>query len=508
MLIFARDVLEMDPLSTLTPLQKRSVFKIAVDLIKADNRIHSKEISILDKLQSSLCLTQEEMDMVHYITLADAVNSLRELKSGIADELIDLFSGIMKADSDISFKENLLLTAVIMSCSKESKDWVHVMTSTATESNVSDSQIVYLEKEHCDKAHEVLDDKYDNLLISKAFADIGLQLFYLPAVLGDLGLRDGEEKEVTRRFGLLQKSLGYLMPSGNKSKVENVEHILDSFDTTTFFKVVMTGLNLSPDLFPFSSFLLIKVRDSIILDDQNNSKETIDFLCIDISKEVKKRILAFVSNFTEHSFMLPYEGYYKMLFDHLSSESKITSSILLDTEKHFCLENLSNTKIIFESAPQAKTLYLLLLFYQTAGISQSVINDAVNFLQTRVEQLCPEENFNIDTVKDNLLKINEEWSRLIYNTITIYQSISTKDEQKSNYLSYICSILNHRSSLKTYINKGFTDIPGLANPEQYHIKFDKEFNIYHLPISSSLFYINEGDQRIPLTASSLWCTLK
>ena len=143
-------MMSMDTLSSLTPLQKRSVFKIAVDMIKADNKIHSKEISVLDKLQSSMRLTQEEMDMVHYITLADAVNSLRDLELEIAEELIRIFSGIMKVDSDISFKENLLLTAIVMSCSKESKDWVHVMTSTATENKVSDSQIVYLEKEHCD----------------------------------------------------------------------------------------------------------------------------------------------------------------------------------------------------------------------------------------------------------------------------------------------------------------------------------------------------------------------
>ena len=89
-------MMSMDTLSSLTPLQKRSVFKIAVDMIKADNKIHSKEISVLDKLQSSMRLTQEEMDMVHYITLADAVNSLRDLELEIAEELIGIFSGIMK----------------------------------------------------------------------------------------------------------------------------------------------------------------------------------------------------------------------------------------------------------------------------------------------------------------------------------------------------------------------------------------------------------------------------
>ena len=495
--------------SSLTPLQKRAVFKIAVDLIKADNRIHNKEISILDSLQETLALAQDELDMIHYITLEEAVRTLRDMDEESSDEAIELFNSIMRADSDISFKENLLLTAVNMSCSTDSKGWVHVITSMATESKVSDDQIVFLEKEYSPKTHEVLDDKYDNLLISKAFADIGLQLFYLPTVLNELGLRDEEKNIVSKRFGLLQKSMSYLMPSGNKSKVENVERILDSFDTATFFKVVLTGLNLTPDLFPYDSFLLIKVRESIVLDDNNNGREAVDFLCIDISDQVKKRILEFVSNFNEQSSMLPYEGYYKMLYDHLSSESKITSSVLIEQDMHFMMENLGGVKIAFESSPQSRTFYLLLLQYGKKGVSQNIINKAVDYLQNvNADDLCPDGAFNIETVKQNLLEMDTEWGLLIYNTITIYQSVSTKDEQKSNYLSYICSILNHRSSLKTYINKGFSEIDGLANPEQYHVRFDKEFNTYRVDASASLFFCRQDGKRIPLSSSTLWKGLK
>lgn len=495
----------MRNLTSLTPLQKRSVFKIAVDLIKADNRIHCKEISVLDSLQEELFLSQDELDMIHYITVADAVQALRDMEVEKANEVLELFTSIMKVDSDTSFKENLLLTAVIMSCSKSSKDWAHIITSTKTEVKVCDHQIVFLEKEHSPETHKILDDKYDNLLISKAFADIGLQLFYLPTVLEDLGMIDGTDKVLSKRFGLLQKSMSYLMPSGNRSKIDNVEHILDSFDTTDFFKVVFTGLNMTPDHFPFTSFLLIKVRDSLVLDDRNNSKETIDFLCIDISTEVKKRILAFVSHFNEQSFMLPYEGYYQMLYDHLSSESKITSSIMVNTDLNFLLENLNNLKVSFESSPQSRTFYLLLLYYGRNGLRQDTINQAIDYLQgINNDKKYPDETFNINDVKQDLFVIGSDWSLLIYNTITIYQSVSNKDEQRSKYLSYICSILSHRSSLKTYVNKGFSDIEGLANPEQYHILFDREFNTYRVEAETSLFFCLRDGVRIPLNKSKLW----
>ena len=495
----------MSILSTLSPLKKRTVFKIAVDLIKADNRIHSKEINVLDRLQEELCLTQEEIDLTHYITLSDSISTINEMTPEQVSYLLELFNGIMRADSDISIQENLLLTSLILACGENSKEWVKVISAPATETKISDTQIVFLEKEHSKNAHLVLDDKYDNLLISKAFGDIGFQLFYLPSVLEDLGLKNKFENEPGAHFGLLKKSIEYLTPYGNKGDNRKVELLLKNFDTTTFFKVVLSTLHLNPDIFPFNSFLLIKIRESIVFDDRNCSKEMVDFLCIDMSDEVKKRILSFVENFSEQTFMLPYEGYYKMFYDYLSSESKITSSILIDECFHFALENLENTKVSFESSPQARTLYLVLLYYGYKGIKQSYFTEAAEMLQSiDAEDFCTNGVFCIESIKTKMQEINTDWSRLIYNIITIYQSISTKDEQKPTFLSYVQSILNHRSSLKTYINKGFSEIEGLANPEQYHIVFDKEFNLYRTNASTSLFYCKEDGVRIPVRDSSIW----
>lgn len=72
-------------LARCTPVQKRSVIKIAIELVKADNRIHSKEISILDSLQRGLGLTQEELDLIHYATLADSVAAVRGMDAPAVD---------------------------------------------------------------------------------------------------------------------------------------------------------------------------------------------------------------------------------------------------------------------------------------------------------------------------------------------------------------------------------------------------------------------------------------
>lgn len=493
----------MSTLSSLTSFQKRTVFKAAVDLIKADNRIHREEIVVLDKLQKELEISQEEIDMTHYITLSEAISSIKEMPAEQLEYILELFNGIMRIDSDISFKENLLLTSIIMSCSRETSEWIEVISVPSTEAKVSDDQIVYLEKENNPRVHAILGDKYDNLLITKAFGDIGFHFFYLPAVLDEIGRVNGADNKSDDRFGLLQKSIGYLTPYGNKT--ENVEAILAKLDTPTFYKVVLAGLQLNPDIFPFSSFMLVKIKESLVFDDNNRSREIVDFLCISMSDEIKKRILTFVSNFSEQTFLLPYDGYYKLLYDHLSSESKITSSILIDSEMQFRLENIDNSRINFESSPQARTLYLLLMRYGQNGISMNCFNEAAEYIQKlKPEDFEQDGTFSIESVKSHLKKTDTDWSKLIYNTISIYQTISTKDEQKSNYLAYISSILNHRSSLKTYINKGFSEIQGLAKQEQYNIILDKEFNTYRIDAGISLFYIEENGVRTPLNGSKLW----
>lgn len=61
-----------------------------------------------------------------------------------------------------------------------SRDWCKIISADATESEASEKQIVFLESRTSEAARLVLDDKYDNLLIPKAFGDIGIE-FFLPS---------------------------------------------------------------------------------------------------------------------------------------------------------------------------------------------------------------------------------------------------------------------------------------------------------------------------------------
>lgn len=485
--------------------QRRAVMKLAVELVKADDRIHSKEVAVLDELQSMLGLEQEELDLIHYLSLENAVECLNDLDEDSTERVTGLFKDIMCSDNDIDFEENLLLSSISMSCGIGSRDWCRILSTGAPESEVPEKQIVFLESKVSEAAHLVLDDKYDNLLISKAFGDIGIEFFYLPDIVREF-VKNLEEDD---RSGLFQRSMEYLVPAGDKIKLNHLKESLATLDTGTFYHLILSRFNIAPERIPYPAFLLTKIRDSHILDDSDTMRRTVDFLCINLSSEVKKRILAFVSRFDERRDLLSYKGYYRFLYDYLSSEAKTANPITINAKGDFILE--SGDIIRFKSAPQAKTLYLLLLSRGGKGISQADFNKAVSFLKALDinEYLTTSGDFDFPRFNEYLAGKADEYAHLILDTITIYSTFSTKDCRKKNYLEYIQSILQHRSSLKTYINTGFASARKLANPELFMVRFDIVALTYSIPASPSLFTSSlEGSSTVPMTDSPLWKAIK
>ena len=491
----------------LSSLGKRSIFKLAVDLVKADNRIHKNEIAFLDNLQNVLGLPQEDLDMIHYTSMQQAISALSASDTRTKNSVISFLSSVMRADSDIDFEEALLLSSVEMVLGQESSRWSSVITAMDCETETPTSQIIYIEKVPCEAPHKVFDDKYDNLLITKTLSDIGFDLFYLPTVLDGI-CQNGESGD--SKFGLLKRSMEYLVPAGDKGKITNLESELQNLDIPTFSNIVLSQHGIRRDFLPYDACLLIRLKDSRLLDDSNDIHKAADLLCIDISTDVKRRILDFVSRLDTRSSLLLYEGYFKMLFDFLSSEAKTASRIVLDDAMDMRLKDIDGHKVAFESAPQAKTFYLLMLKYGQAGVSQECFNDAVEYLDGLDVNAYLDKNgkFDILNFQASLLRDGSDKAILIFNTVEIYKLISTKDTQSSQYLSYVTSILKHRSSLKTYINTGFLDIPKLSTPDIYCVQFDKDRKVYYLPAGLSFFSCTEDGQTVELKKTAFWKRLK
>lgn len=491
----------------LNGIQRRAVMKIAVELVKADSRIHTKEVGLLDRLQSGLGLEQKELDLTHYLSLENAVECLKGLEDGPTDRIISLFNEIIRADDDISFDENLLLASISMSCGTASREWCGLLSVNAAETEVPDRQIVFLEREVSETARLVFGDKYDNLLISKAFGDIGLDFFYLPDIIKEFSLRF-EESE---RFDLLKRSMEYIVPAGDKIKLNNLKDSLMSLDSRTFYHIILSRFDIAPDRIPYPAFLLVKVRDSQMLDDSDTMRRMVDFLYLDISSEVKKRILSFVSMFDKKRGLLSYNGYHKFLFDYLSSESKTANPITINAKGEFLLESGNDGAIRFESGPQAVTLYLALMRRGGCGVTQSVFRKAIDFLESldSDDRLTASGELDLARLTKELAGKGEEYADLIIDAIAIYGTFSTKDSRQRNFLGYIKRILKHRSSLKTYINIGFSSARKLANAEHYMVSFNPDLKAYSVSASPSHFLVRLGSAApCPLTDTDLWKSLR
>lgn len=496
---FENDFLTPD----LPSLKKRAILKLAVNLVKADSRIHDNEIILLNEIRLALGLAQEEMDMIHYASTENAISLLADSEDGVRKAVINCLARLMKADSDIDFEEAILLAAVELALDGHSKDWVRIVTAVDSTADISSRQIVYLEQMECEAPRILFNDKYDNLLISKTLSDIGLDLFYLPGVLEDLS---GEAGTGESKFGLLQQSMEYLIPARDKVRIRNLSRELHDFDIQGFCDVVLSHHGLKKEQIPFDAFLMVKIKDDYLLDDANDYYKTADFLCIDVSTDVKRRILSFVSKLDARQHFLSYEGYFKILYDFLSAEAKTASRILIDANYEFRLLDKQNEKITFASSPQSRTFYLLLLKYVRTGISQDCFHEAIAFLEAfDFGDYVADGLFDIHRLVAYLRGLETEVTDLICDTIWIYSTLSTKDNLSPDFPQYIISILKHRSSLKNYVNKGLMSMEKLFDPKQFCIGFDKESKTYRIPANLSNFSCKDRNGNIiQLKYSELW----
>ena len=477
----------------LTYLNKLAVLRIAVDLVKVDSRIHRDEISLLASLQEKFALSQDDLDRIHYITLQQAVSSLKELDVFTAGKVTQILEDIMCVDNEIDYEENILLTSVFMSISPATRDWCDVMSVQNIMDETSMKQVLYLESEPSREVHELFSDKYDKLMITKSFNDMGLDFFYLPDVL-----RGSNRAEMV---GLMKQAMRYLVPSG----AIRVEHDdIDDFSAEGFFYYLMSRYRIDVRSLRSQSFLLFKVRDSYCLDDDNNQTKGVDFFVIDMSSDVKSRIYSFISRYDNKSNRIPYEGCYKILCDYLSSASKNVSRILVDETYNFSLMDSERTKIVFESSPQTRTFYLLLLKYGSAGVGQDTFEEALRMLR----DLPDTEDFCMSDFLSRMVSMRTDASVLIYNAYVIYSVVSGKETSSRKFLGYIESIFRNRSSLKNYANKGFSELDKLADADMFSISFDASAKTYSIAAGLQSFRICcMSVSETPLDKADFWLRL-
>ena len=479
----------------LSPMQKRAVMKLAVILAKSDKQIHSDEIALLNKYQNLLEISESELEMIHYLSFQESIEVLCDLDSSTKKVLIDMFVRLVEVDVDVDSRERLLLAAIHMALADYSKCWTKAFSVTGVEAECSSDQIIYLEKRICQDSQDVLNDDFNNLLLSKALNDVGLELFYLPKVKKKLDLE------------LLCRSMEYILPSRSILNSENFSESLDKISSVSLFNAFCSMFRLSPGLIDYDAFLVLKLQEGEILNDEGVLTRSMDFICIDVSDNIKDRVSYFVNQLDAPVRKLSYDGYYRLMYDHLMSSSAVISSVRINTKWDFYLTDAGNQKLCFESSPQSKTLYLLLLRYGVRGVSQTCFEAALEYVEA-VKCSTSEIPWDYESFIKSLNSDKGEHALLIRRIMSIYAHVSTKDPASEGFLNYIINIIRHRSTLKNYINNGFRSAIHLADKDKYLVQFSLESKSYFVNADLSLFSVEEGLGDVsPLTQSRFWSVL-
>lgn len=479
----------------LTPVQNRALFKLAVDLVKADDQIHYEEMTTLHQLQQQCNIQTEEIELIHYITIQDAIETLSTLQIEEKNQIIEILSNIVSVDNDIDYRENLMLGAIKLSLQHPNQ--FKIISTQDASIDCDFHQMVYLEHEQCTPTRTFFEDPYHNMMLTNALAKSQIQLFYLPRILEQI-----RSNYITSESFLktLQQSINYIVPSLNTTGLDRLNFALQQMDVVGFTKLVETQLHIHPGTINMNAFLMIMVQDSSTFDDDNICHRNRDFLCIDVTREPKTLIALFVEHMQQNLLAISYHGYYRILFDFLNSRTPIMSTILLKRNYNFILQDIDQLEVVFKSAPQAKTFYLLLLFYAKRGLPQALCEMA----QLLCEDLQQQNMVDVVELKQYLLQHKSEQATLIYNTIIIYETIANKNSEPDRMLEYVRSILCHRSSLKNYINSAFALVEELANKELYLVKYNKDTDSYLLQLSHTWVRVIDDQTAIPITESKLW----
>ena len=86
--------------------------------------------------------------------------------------------------------------------------------------------------------------------------------------------------------------------------------------------------------------------------------------------------------------------------------------------------------------------------------------------------------------------------------------ISGKETASRKFLGYIESIFRNRSSLKNYVNKGFSEQVKLADAGLFSISFDQSAKTYSVAAGLQAFRISDASGTpVPLETSDFWLRL-
>lgn len=311
----------------MTKEQRVAIARIISDMIKADNIIEESEIFDMKQINEAYHITREDMIEARHTRFSESVNTLGTLSKRTRQELFDQIYHLAMSDGLCVPKEVLLLVALKycltdidgIPCHKRP----YLISCPTGEGTLSEQYMVYLESSFDEARNEEIKNNFPLLLAYSKLS--GFNFIYIPLMVEEF-------KKMNSRY--VKDVIGYMSPSLEETKIDEVYSRLCSMTTQKFFKEVLyENLKVRMD-YNTPPSLLINIGSSLVpyssLD--GSIQYYTEFLCIPLGEKsifnevncllkfYQSKVSIKTITITDNPGQFKYFGFYKALFDFIIAE--------------------------------------------------------------------------------------------------------------------------------------------------------------------------------------------
>lgn len=342
--------------------ERACIVRIALDLIKADGIIDTREIDSLDVLRKKYAITREDEICAADYTLSQALKHITSADDATKHTFMQDFIQITMSDDFCAREEALLLMALRLMLTIDLPCEVSILSFDSSVINFENSQILYLESEFDKEVNEQMQKFYREICSEVRLA--GFELVYLPKV--------SEHYSSIAEADLL-RIVKCLYPKVSTERLQSVITQMLNLSTASFCNNQLSPKFSIKELRSISPSFLIKIGDSTV-----NDKRISNFLLVEIAKNPLATIRTILDLFAEHYHNLRlnyiqeakgrfiFTGYYRQIFDILMLRKGIKSAVVLDPSReriYFPEADVKLNKI----HRREKALYALFLMESASG---------------------------------------------------------------------------------------------------------------------------------------------
>lgn len=308
-------------------IERASIARILIDLIKADKVIDSREMALYRHLKTQFSITRKDEVEAYTMTLSKAVKVLKEMDQSIVSDILGTFEDITVSDGFCAREEALLMLTLQYCLNCQDLD-CDVISTIIEESWFDERQVLYVESRHAKDINFGISSNHR--AISRELKLCGLDFVYLPQVV---------HHYITTPRELLNEVVAMLSPSLSESAIAGLLTKIKLFKTDTFCIEQLHHKLGFEELADTPPALMFRISQSKV-----GNKIYTNFLRVELTSEVLTIVQDLVDTFLSYngsdrivvshkkdekgSFL--YNGFYRQVFEILLLQKSVMCHLLID----------------------------------------------------------------------------------------------------------------------------------------------------------------------------------